>query len=118
MCVVCPPVFRRHVCQTCMILISPPAAFWGDIALDEEDLRMFQDLRDHEQNSVHTADVDSGINSTDPPAQVWLTLTRALLFQAKVEASGGGEPPRSSCDGAELPPPGLSECGPTASSLT
>lgn len=84
---------------------------------------MFQDLRDDEQNSVHTSDMDSGANSMNSPGQVWVNLTRSLLFQATVhppgKASGAGEqrPRRSSSDGGELHLPGLSECGPTASSL-
>lgn len=84
---------------------------------------MFGDVRDDEQNSVHSNDMDSGINSINSPAQVWVNSIRPLLFQAMahppVKASGAGEQqPRSSFDGGELQRPGLSECGPTASSPT
>lgn len=39
---------------------DPPAAFWGDIALDEEDLRMFKVFLGGGQNSVHANRTGSG----------------------------------------------------------
>lgn len=71
----------KHVCFL-------TAAFWGDIALDEEDLRLFPDLRDDEQNSVHTSDVDSGRNTTNPPAPVWVKLARPVAGNASSSSDG------------------------------
>lgn len=42
-----------------------PAAFWGDIALDEDDLRMLIDSHgpDEARNAVPTNHTDSGIKA-------------------------------------------------------
>lgn len=49
---------------------------------------MFPDLRDDEQNSVHTSDVDSGRNSANPPAPVWVKLTRPVAGNASSSSNG------------------------------
>lgn len=49
---------------------------------------MFPDLREDEQNSVHTSDVDSGRNSANPPAPLWVKLTRPVAGNASSSSDG------------------------------
>lgn len=87
------------------------AAFWGDIALDEDDLRMFR------RRSVGTNRTDSGrinLPTWGQQAQTWrsepIVSLCLLVFQLKAD--------RASVVRGGRPPPDPSGCGLTASSHT
>lgn len=61
--------FFLYISALCIVYLCvhmfPAAAFWGDIALDEDDLRMFKEAhsRDGARHTVRTNHTDSGIKA-------------------------------------------------------
>lgn len=113
------------------LLLPTPAAFLGDIALDEEDLQLFQidrvvDLARHTVTRLPTnsSGTTAAQPSPPPPSPGVPTLTPASPQAAMPPAPAHGRATNrataaGSGRGAVAPPrPVRRECGRTASSLT
>lgn len=88
-------------------LIFLPAVFWGDIALDEDDLRMFRHRTDGPANQTDSGRLTLPSLTSDGGQRNQLCLPVLQPAVGGALVVGGGPPP-----------PDLSGCGPTASSRT